>query len=55
MGSIAKAGELGCIALTRWVDSEKRYRMSVGYVGENGIKSDTFYELDNNGNFVEVV
>ena len=49
----AKAGELGCIALTRWVESEKRYRVSVAYVGENGIKADTFYCLDNDGNFVE--
>jgi hypothetical protein len=50
---MAKAGELGCIALTRWVDSEKRYRMSVAYVGENGIKADTLYRLDEAGNFVE--
>jgi hypothetical protein len=49
----AKAGELGCIALTRWVESEKRFRVSVAYVGENGIKADTFYRLDEQGNFVE--
>jgi hypothetical protein len=53
IGCAAKAGELGCIALTRWVASEKRYRMSVAYVGENGIKADTFYCLDDSGNFVE--
>ena len=47
----AKAGELGCIALARWVESEKRFRMSVAYVGENGIKADTFYRLDDAGNF----
>lgn len=52
-GCAAKAGELGCIALTRWVESEKRFRVSVAYVGENGIKADTFYKLDENGNFVE--
>jgi hypothetical protein len=49
-----KAGELGCIALTRWVNSEKRYRMTVGYVGENGIKPDTSYTLNESGEFVEV-
>jgi hypothetical protein len=54
-GCIAKAGELGCIALTRWVEAEKRYRLSVAYVGENDIKADTFYKLDGQGNFVEVL
>ena len=49
----AKAGKNGCIALTRWVESEKRYRVSVGYVGEN-IKADTWYKIDDQGNFVEV-
>ena len=52
-GCIAKAGDLGCIALTRWVDSENRYRMSVAYVGENGIKPNVFYKLDDEGSFVE--
>jgi hypothetical protein len=49
----AKAGELGCIVLSRWVESEKRYRVSVGYVGEN-IKADTWYEVNATGEFVEV-
>jgi hypothetical protein len=49
----AKVGELGCIVLTRWVEAEKRYRVSVGYVGEDGIKADTFYELDDDGKFIE--
>lgn len=39
--------------LTRWVESEKRYRVSVGYVGE-GIEPDTFYELNDKGEFVKV-
>jgi hypothetical protein len=47
-------GGLNCaLALTRWVESEKRYRISVAYVGENGIKADTWYVLDNDGNFIE--
>ena len=50
----AKAGELGCIVLSRWVDAEKRFRVSVGYVGEDGIKADVFYRLDEDGKFVEV-
>ena len=49
----ASAGNNGCIVLARWVESEKRYRASVAYVGENGIKPNVFYELDGNGNFVE--
>jgi hypothetical protein len=39
--------------LSRWVESEKRYRVSVGYVGEN-IKADTWYEVNATGEFVEV-
>ena len=53
LNSIASTGDLGCIALTRWVESENRYRMSVAYVGENGIKPNVFYKLDDEGNFVE--
>ena len=49
-----KAGKLGAIALTRWIGSEKRYRISVGYVGENGIKPDVWYSLNEDGEFVEV-
>ena len=49
----ASAGNNGCIVLTRWVESENRYRASVAYVGENGIKPNVFYELDENGEFVE--
>ena len=49
----ASAGNNGCIVLTRWVESEKRYRASVAYVGENGIKPNVFYELDATGEFVE--
>jgi len=53
INSTASVGKLGCIVLTRWVESERRYRVSVGYVGEGGIKADTAYKLDDNGNFVE--
>ena len=52
-GCTAQAGENGCIVLTRWVDGENRYRVSVGYVGEN-IKADTLYKLNAAGEFVEV-
>jgi hypothetical protein len=50
----ASAGELGCIVLTRWVGIENRYRVSVGYVGENGIKPNVIYKIGSAGEFVEV-
>ena len=50
----ASAGENGCIVLTRWVEAEKRFRVSVSYVGEGGIKADVLYKADENGKLVEV-
>lgn len=48
-----KGGDNSALALTYWVESEKRYRITVAYVGENGIKANTWYKLGKNGNFVE--
>ena len=47
----AKAGPNGCVALV-WHDGQ-RNRIAVGYVGEDGIKADTWYRLDAAGRFVE--
>ena len=47
----AKTGSLGIIVL-RWWDGA-RYRVTVGYVGEDGIKPDTFYRCDEQGKLVE--
>ena len=49
--SSAKAGQNGAIALA-WHDGE-RPRIAVGYVGED-LKADTWYRIDDKGNFVEV-
>ena len=49
--SRAKAGPNGAIALA-WHDGT-RPRIAVGYVGEE-LKADTWYRLDDKGNFVEV-
>jgi hypothetical protein len=50
----AKTGSVGIIAV-RWYDDEhERYRLTVGYVGEDGIKPDTFYRAEKNGKLVEV-
>ena len=52
-GCTAKAGENGTIVLSRWAEKEKRWRVTVGYVGEDGIKADTWYSLNDNGEMVE--
>lgn len=43
----AKVGEDGAIALAWWNEKEKRYRIVVGYVGEDGIKPDVWYCVEN--------
>ena len=48
-----KAGEQGCIAAVYWDPKAKRQRLAVGYVGEGGIKADTWYEVKD-GKFSEV-
>jgi hypothetical protein len=53
LGSVVKAGKNGCIAAT-WRDSANRIRVAVGYIGEDGIKEDTFYAVDKTGKFVEM-
>ena len=50
--SRAKAGPTGAVALA-WHDGQ-RPRIAVGYVGET-LKADTWYRLDDKGNFMEVV
>ena len=49
----ASAGVGGMIVLG-WHDGYRR-RVTVGYVGENGIKPDTMYRLNGEGEFEEVV
>jgi hypothetical protein len=52
IGGRIKLGENCTGSLARWVESEQRYRISVAYEGEN-VKRDIWYQLDDNGNFVE--
>jgi len=52
-GGTAIAGDSGNLVVKIW--DGNRYRFTIGYVGENGIKSNTKYRLDGKGNFVEVV
>ena len=49
-GARVKSGKGGCFALT-WHDGT-RHRIVVGYVGEDGIKADTWYRVED-GKLVE--
>ena len=49
----ASAGEGGCIALAWWDYKNERYRLEVGYVGENGIEAGKFYQLNEDHKFIE--
>lgn len=49
----AKAGKTGIVIVAWWDAKTSRKRVSVGYVGENGIKPNTWYACDDNGNLVE--
>ena len=48
----ATAGGYGTLCIKHW--DGLRYRLNVAYVGEDGIKANTPYKLDDEGNFVEV-
>ena len=39
----AKADASGCVAVLYWDWESERPRIAVGYVGENGIKANTWY------------
>jgi len=49
----AKAGECGIIQIKFWDDPAQRYRFKIGYIGEEGLKPNVPYILDNQGKFVE--
>ena len=54
LNGIVSAGENGCIALTWWDSTCERYRLEVGYVGENGIKPNVNYRLNVFNKFEEI-
>ena len=49
----AKTGEIGIIVCRWYDDSKERYRLTVGYVGEDGIEPNTFYRCDERGKLVK--
>ena len=53
--SRAQAGEDGCVIVAWWEGTypKGRPRVTVGYVGENGIKASTWYAADAQGQLVE--
>ena len=52
--SASKAGDGGAIVCVYRDDDWNLIHIRASKVGENGIKADTFYRLDANGEFVEV-
>lgn len=49
----ATTGESGEIRIQYWDTKAERYRTIIGYIGEDGLKADTAYKLDENHKFVE--
>ena len=53
-GGTSNTGSAG-IVVCRWWDSKaERARLTIGYVGEDGVKPDTFYRCNDKGKLVEV-
>ena len=48
----AKTGKDGIITI-RYKPNSGKYRVAVGYVGENGIKPNVAYKVDDQGKFIE--
>ena len=51
-GGAATAGDRGTVCV-RWYDG-RRYRLTIGYVGEDGIDAGTAYRCDTVGQLVAV-
>jgi hypothetical protein len=47
---IATAGDRGIIQIRYW--DGNRYRVKMGYIGENGLEAGVPYKLDDEGEFV---
>jgi len=54
-GGTATAGHRGRLVITWWDNKARRYRITVGYVGEDGIEPDTAYRCDQAGRLVKAV
>ena len=52
-GGTATAGVYGQLRIAYWDHNRDRERTAIAYVGENGIKANTPYQLDDDHRFVE--
>jgi hypothetical protein len=60
LNSRAKTGKFGCIALAWWNEKERRGEMRCAEIGvgdgsDGKLKADTFYRLDEAGQFIEAL
>ena len=53
-GATVSGGECGLIAVKWWDDQAHRYRLAVGYIGEDGIEANTKYRVEGRGKLVKV-
>lgn len=53
-GGTATAGDRGTISVKWWDEDAKRWRVVIGYVGEDGLAAGKKYRLNNDHKFVEV-
>jgi hypothetical protein len=51
---ISTSGYEGTILIKYWDSTSDRYKIKIGYIGEDGLKPNTPYKLDLNNEFVEV-
>ena len=49
----AIAGDYGILQIKKWDSKCSRYRIITGYIGENGLKPNTEYKLNEGSQFVE--
>ena len=52
--STMTGGDYSELRIRYWDSAAERYRTEIAYVGENGIKPNTAYKLDDNHQFMEV-
>jgi len=51
----ATAGDSGTISIIYWCTKAEKYKVKIGYIGEDGLKPNVAYRLDENHKFVESV
>ncbi len=49
----ATAGDEGTVVIRRWDRAAQRWRLVIGYIGEDGLKANVAYRLNDTGDLVE--